>query len=110
MHLLFYAHFMNIFSFLFLSIYFFSGRGGQFVEFRHFPSEMHRWCLVCEICNSNSFHSSHNDIHTLNIILSYQGFCRKVDTTKPSLVKMTENVHLLFLCTFNKYHLFFEGF
>ena len=45
-HLLFCAHLINIFTF-------FTG-----VELRHFfPSEMCRGCLVCVICNSNSFHS-----------------------------------------------------
>ena len=45
-HLLFCAHLIYIFSF-------FTG-----VELRHFfPSEMRTGCLVCVICNSNSFHS-----------------------------------------------------
>ena len=39
------AHFMNIFSYL------------RCVELRHFQSNMLRWCLVCVICNSNTFHS-----------------------------------------------------
>ena len=49
MHLLFCAHFTNIFFF----------RG---LELRHFfLFKMLKWCLVCVICNSNSFQTLHND-------------------------------------------------
>ena len=47
MHLPFCAHLINIFSILFTG-----------VELRHFsPSEIRRGCVVCVICDSNSFHS-----------------------------------------------------
>ena len=54
MHLIFCAHLLNIFEFLqVLNLDIF------------FPSEMCSGCLVCVICNSNSFHSFmfklHND-------------------------------------------------
>ena len=63
-HLLFYAHFMNIFSLL----------GG--LELRHFSLERLRWFLVCVICNSKSFHSLIFKlciviVHTLNMCLCF---------------------------------------
>ena len=45
-HLLFCAHFINSFSFF-----------GDVELKTFFLSKMFRWCVVCVICNSNSFHS-----------------------------------------------------
>ena len=50
-----------------------------------FLSKMLRWCLVCVICNSNSFRSF---IFKLCIMI----------------------VHTLKMCTFDQYFLIFEGF
>ena len=54
-HLLFCAHFVNIFSIF------------RDVEQTFFSPKMLRWCLVCVICNSNSFYlfiCSHiEDVH-----------------------------------------------
>ena len=65
MQLLFCAHFINILLFC-------TG-----VELSHFfPSEIHKGCLVCVICNSNSFHSfifklCTMIVHTLDLCTSY---------------------------------------
>ena len=78
-HLLFYARFMDIFSFL----------GG--LELRHFFSlvEMLRWFLVCVICNSKSFHSL---IFKLCIMIVH-----------------TLNMCHPFLCKFDKHFLIFRA-
>ena len=64
------------------------GGGGQGCLIRHFPSKMHRWCLVCVIWNSHSFHSFISRIMTYT-----EWICAP-----------------LILCTFDKYQLIFEGF
>ena len=56
------------------SSFFFSFLRG--VELRHFSSEMLRGCVVCVICNSNSFHSFIfilyiMIVHTLKMCTSY---------------------------------------
>ena len=57
MHLPFCAHLINIFSF------------STGVELRHFfPSEMRRGCLVCVICNSNSFHNDFSHIEDVHLL------------------------------------------
>ena len=64
-HLLFYAHFIDIyFSFLWG------------LELRHFLLETLRWFLVCVICNSKSFYSLIFKlcimiVHTLNMYLPF---------------------------------------
>ena len=63
MHLLFCANLINIF--LFLGV----------LDLDIFPSEMLRVCLVCVICNSNSFIPLHSNfsimiVHTLNMCTS----------------------------------------
>ena len=63
-HLLFCAHLINIFLFLWV------------LNLDIFPSEMHRGCLVCVICNSNSFHFFLFNlcimiVHTLKMCTSY---------------------------------------
>ena len=71
-----------------LFIFFFFGGGGGVLNLDIFPSKILRWCMVCVICNSNSFHS---------VILK---LCIMI-------VHNNENVHLL--VTFDEYFLIFEG-
>ena len=54
-HLLFCAHFMNIFSIL----------GG--VELDIAPSKILRWCLLCVICNSNSIQTLRIDCSPIHL-------------------------------------------
>ena len=69
-HLLFYAHFMNIFHFFSL------GGGGGVLNLDIFSLGMLRWFLVCVICNSKSFYFLIFKlcimiVHTLNMCLSF---------------------------------------
>ena len=78
------SYVMQISQFFF---HFFFG-GGGILNLDIFLFKMLRWCLVCVMCNSNSFHSL---LFKLCIMIVH-----------------TLNMYTSFLCTFDKYFLIFR--
>ena len=98
MHLLFCAHLINIFPY-------FTGVGLK----TFFPSEMGRGCLVCIICNSNSFHSLIFRlciiiVHTLKMCTSYLNFFSFFRGVE--LRQFFHRCLVCVICNSNSFHIF----